>query len=356
MYETAQPTLDDPEQDRDAVLTVKNASATFNMDRGQARVLNDVHMDVYRGEVLGVVGESGCGKSMFASALLSSVEDPGLLHGEVTYHPPEGDSIDLTELNEGDLNRIRWEEIAMVFQGAMSSFNPTISIRSHFLETLESHNADKEAGMSRAKEILRDLNLDPERILDTNTYQHELSGGQRQRALLALSLILDPEVLVLDEPTASLDLLMQRSILRLLYEIKDEYDLTLVLITHDLPVVSGFADRLGVMYGFDFVEVGSTKDVMYDASHPYTRSLLRATPNLDVPLDDIVTVEGSSPDPVNIPSGCSYHPRCPIADDRCEIETPEMTGLDADDHSAACFYTDRSKTQIPSSLSRGDSE
>ncbi|SNZ17058.1 peptide/nickel transport system ATP-binding protein [Natronoarchaeum philippinense] len=345
MFEATEATTAEPTSNEDPIIEIRNAHVTFDMSRGQARVLNDIDMDIYRGETLGVAGESGCGKSMFASALLDAVRDPGQLHGEITYYPDEGEPVDILDLAKGDMDRIRWQEIAMVFQGAMSSFNPTTTIRAHFEETLAAHNEDKDEGMERARQLMRDLNLEPDRILDS--HQHELSGGQRQRALIALSLVLEPEVLVLDEPTASLDLLMQRTILRLLHEVKEKYDLTLVLISHDLPVISGFADRLGVMYGFEFVEFGETTDVMYNAAHPYTRSLLRATPNLDMPIEDIVTVEGTSPDPVNIPSGCPYHPRCPVADDRCEIEKPDMSDLDEPGHEAACFYTDQAKTSIP---------
>lgn len=342
--------MDGPDRE-DTVINVRDATVTFDRNRGQARVLNGVDIDIHRGETIGIVGESGSGKSVFASALLDAVTDPGQLEGEVTYHPGNGEEIKLLDLDKGDLKRIRWEEIAMVFQGAMSSFNPTKPIRTHFEETLTAHNADKEEGMERTREIMRDLNLDPDRILDT--HQHELSGGQRQRVLIALSLILEPEVLILDEPTASLDLRMQRSILRLLYDIKDEYDLTLVLITHDLPVVAGFADRLAVMYAFEFVEIGETRDVMRHGAHPYTRALIMSTPSIDTAIDDIETIEGSSPDPVNIPSGCPYHPRCPIASDRCEIETPELLTLD-DEQRAACFYTDRARANISVSLTGGD--
>jgi oligopeptide/dipeptide ABC transporter ATP-binding protein len=194
---------------------------------------------------------------------------------------------------------------------------------------------------------MRDLNLDPGRIFDVKTYQHELSGGQCQRILMALSLLLEPEVLILDEPTGALDLVTQRSILRLLHEIKEDYDLTLVFISHDLPIITGFADRLGIMYSFEFVELGATGDVMYDSAHPYTRGLLRSTPDLQTPLDAIAAIEGTSPDPVNIPSGCPYHPRCPIADDRCGIEKPEMTEMNDQEHRAACFYPDTAKEELP---------
>ena len=339
-------------REEDVILEIEDADVSFDMNRGQARVLNDVSLDVYRGEKLGIVGESGCGKSIFASALMDAVTDPGQLSGSITYYPENNEPTDILELNNTQLNRLRWEEMAMVFQGAMNSFNPSKPIGTHFKETLAAHNAEKEEGMERARDLLRDLQLDPERILES--YQHELSGGQKQRVLIALSLILNPEVLVMDEPTAALDLLMQRKILRLLLEIKEEYNLTIVFITHDLPIASGFVDRLAVMYAFEFVELGGIKDVMHNAAHPYTRALLRSTPNLEMSVDEIETVGGSSPDPINIPSGCPYHPRCPVADDRCEIEEPELVDVE-DDHAAACFYTDRAQDEIPLSIYGGES-
>jgi len=343
---------DRPQEDRDTILEVRDATVTYEMSRGQARVLNGVDLDVYRGETLGIVGESGSGKSMFASTLMDAVEEPGLLQGSITYYPEGADPVEITELEGGDTKRLRWEEIALVSQGAMSAFNPTKPIRTHFEETLSAHNADKDEGMDRARSIMRDLNLDPDDILDE--YQHELSGGQRQRALVALGLVLEPEVLILDEPTAALDLLMQRSILRLLYNIKEEYDITLIVISHDLPVVSGFVDRLGVMYAFEFVELGETRDVMHEGAHPYTRALMRSTPNLAMGVDEITTIEGSTPDPINIVSGCSYSPRCPVADDRCSIEDPDLIELE-DDHDVACFYPDRARDELPVKLSEDDS-
>ena len=329
--------------DPDTILEIRNANVTFDMGRGQARVLNDVNLDVNRGEVLGIVGESGSGKSMFMSTILDAVEDPGIASGEVTYHPADGQPVNVLDLDASDTKRIRWEEIALVSQGAMSAFNPVKPIRTHFEETLSAHNADEDAGMERAREIMRDLNLEPDTVLDA--YQHELSGGQRQRALVALGVLLDPEVLILDEPTASLDLLMQRRILRLLLKIKEEYDLTLIVVSHDLPIVSGFADRIAVMYSFDIVELGETDDVLREAAHPYTRALLQSTPDLDSSIENIMTIEGSSPDPVNIPEGCPYHPRCPISRDRCEVENPELLELE-DQQRVACFYPEESRREI----------
>jgi peptide/nickel transport system ATP-binding protein len=331
----------------DRVLEVRNASVTFDMDRGESRVLDEVSLDIQRGEILGVVGESGSGKSMFASSLLDAVVEPGLLSGEITYYPKPGESVDVLELSDAELKQLRWEEIAMVFQGAMSSFNPTIPIGRHFQETLKAHNTEIDEGMDRARQLLSDLYLEPERIF--GSYPHELSGGMKQRALIALSLVLEPEVLVMDEPTAALDLLMQRSIIALLAELQEAYDLTLVFITHDLPLVAELADRLAVMYAFEFIEIGPANEIITGSNHPYTRALINSTPNLDTPVGAMRPIEGESPDPVNVPEGCSYHPRCPLSDEQCENVDPDMYEV-TDPHTAACHYWDDVPDEIPLSI------
>ena len=335
---TAQPAV----QTNDPVVEIRNASVTY--DGGDSFVLDDVSIDIQRNEILGIVGESGSGKSMLASALLDAIPDPGHLSGEVSYYPEDGDRVDVLDLESAALKRLRWEDISMVFQGAMSSFNPTMKIGDHFLETLDAHDAARDAGMARAHELLEDLYLDPERVL--SSYPHELSGGMQQRALIALSLVLEPDVLVKDEPTAALDLLMQRSILVLLEKLKEKYDLTMVFITHDLPLVASLADRLAVMYAFELVEIGETADILAHASHPYTRALLNATPNLDAPLEEMEAIEGSSPAPINVPSGCSFEPRCPLADETCTTDPPGHAQVDAD-HTVACHYWQESVESIP---------
>ena len=330
--------------DQDIIFEINEASVTFDMERGRSRVLDDATLNIRREEIIGIVGESGSGKSMFASALLNAVVDPGRLTGDVIYHPPEGDPIDLIGLDQGELKRVRWEEIAMVIQSAQTAFNPTMKIGEHFEETLRHHQANVEEGMNHAHQLLRDVYLEPERVMDS--YPSELSGGMKQRALIALSLVLKPNVLVMDEPTAALDLLMQRSIISLLAELKQKYDLTLAFVTHDLPLVSDLADRLAVMYAFNFVEIGPTEEIVNRASHPYTRALINSVPNITSSIDDMEPIEGSSPDPVNVPDGCSYHPRCPLADEHCESEDPALLNVDKD-HRAACFYTEDARTEIP---------
>jgi peptide/nickel transport system ATP-binding protein len=328
----------------DPILSVEDLSVSFGMDRGESVVLDSVDIDIERQEILGIVGESGSGKSMFASALLDAVVDPGRTSGQVTYHPSDGRSVEMLDISEEELRRRRWEDIAMVFQGAQSSFNPTISIRKHFQETIEAHDANMSERMDHARQLLRDLYMDPDRVLDS--YPHELSGGMKQRTLIALSLLLEPEVLVMDEPTAALDLLMQQSILSLLEELQYKYDLTVVFITHDLPLVAGLADRLAVLYAFQFVEVGPADRLLNRSMHPYTRSLLKAVPNLDTPLSDMRPIEGSAPDPVDVPDGCRYHPRCPIATDRCRTEEPPLQEVD-DSHGSACFYWEDAEEAVP---------
>ncbi|QLG29974.1 ABC transporter ATP-binding protein (plasmid) [Halorarum halophilum] len=338
--------------DEDVIFSLRDTSVTFDMDRGTSKVLDNVSIDIQREEILGVVGESGSGKSMFASSLLDAVDDPGVTTGEITYYPDKGDPIDILNLSDEELRQLRWEEISMVFQGAMSSFNPTLNVRTHFKETIDAHDVEEQEGMANAEELLSDLHLDPERVL--NSYPHELSGGMKQRALLALSLILEPDVLVMDEPTAALDLLMQRSILGLLEKLQEKYELTIVFITHDLPLVAGLCDRLAVLYAFDIVEVGPTEKMLNHPTHPYTRALLKAVPNLNASLSEMRPIEGSSPDPVNVPDGCSYHPRCSLADEQCRTTDPPYFDVDSD-HQTACYHWEDSVDEISLTSERDDS-
>jgi len=328
----------------DPVLEVEDLSVAFDLSRGRSTVVRNVDLDVEREEVLGVVGESGSGKSMVALSMLDAVMEPGRTTGTVTYHPEDGDPVSVLDLDREELRRFRWEEVAMVFQGAMSSFNPVTRIRTHFRETLQDHDYDVEAGMDRADDLLEKLYLDPDRVM--GSYPHELSGGMKQRALVALSLVLEPEVLILDEPTAALDLLMQRSIVSLLRDLRDELDLTMLFITHDLPLLTKIADRMAVMYAFDVVEFAPTEAFLEETAHPYTRLLLNTTPDVTAPVSEIQTIPGSKPDPVERIPGCSFHPRCPVATERCESEEPRLVDA-GEDHLAACFYVDDARAEIP---------
>ncbi len=322
-----------------AIVAVRNGSVTYDLENRDAMVLDDVSIDLKRGEILGVVGESGSGKSMLANAMMDAVEEPGITTGSVRYYPEsDGNPVNVLELSRGELQSVRWEEISMVFQGALSSFNPTMDIRGHFEETLTAHDYDVEAGMKRARQLLSDLHLDPDRILES--YAHELSGGMSQRALIALSLILEPTVLLMDEPTAALDLLMQRSILSLLDDIKEKYELSILFITHDLPLVAGLADRLAILYAFEIAEVGPSEEIIGNSHHPYTRALLKAVPTLETPPASMEPIEGTAPNPAHTPAGCHYAPRCPLATDACRTETPPWDDVNPG-HRTACFHPEK---------------
>ncbi|AKU08083.1 peptide ABC transporter ATPase [Haloferax gibbonsii] len=340
---TTTMTTDDP------IIEINNAAVTY--DGGETYVLDHVSMSIERGEILGIVGESGSGKSMFADSMLDAIPDPGRLSGEIRYHRDDGTTVDVLELSDDELREFRWEEVSMVFQGAMSSFNPTMKIGGHFRETLKAHDADVTSGMEFARELLSDLYLDPERVL--TSYPHELSGGMQQRALIALSLVLEPEVLVMDEPTAALDLLMQRSILTLLQDLQEKYDLTMVFITHDLPLVAELADRMAVMYAFQLIEVGDREQLIANSGHPYTRALLNATPDIEAPLEEMRPIEGQSPAPINVPQGCAFAPRCPLATEECRVEDPAFTQLD-DGHAVACHHAEDARDEIALHFDRSE--
>ncbi|EMA59677.1 ABC transporter ATP-binding protein [Halorubrum lipolyticum] len=333
------------------IAEVENLNVAFPMDRGESRVVRDADIDIYQDEILGVVGESGSGKSMFAASLLDGVVEPGVSRGEITFNPPDGgDPISVLDLTEEELRRFRWDRVAMVFQGAMSSFNPVKTIGAHFKETLQDHNKNVEEGLERGRQLLEDLYLDPDRVMDS--YPHELSGGMKQRGLIALSLLLDPDLLILDEPTAALDLLMQRSIISLLREVQTNYDATFVMITHDLALLSKLADRMVIMYAFQFIEMGETDEIIWNASHPYTRALLASTPSLASDIDEMKPIPGDKPDPVEQFHGCSYSSRCPLADERCREEEPPLRAVEGSTtQQTACFhYEDAAEAiHLPSS-------
>lgn len=328
----------------DPIVHGEDISVTFEMERGESVVVDNVDITIERGEILGLVGESGSGKSMLALSLLDAVEKPGVSFGDVTFIDREGTKHNVLDLSEEALRQLRWEQISFVFQGAMDSFNPTLGIEEHFLETIDAHDAPRRETIERTRELLRAVNLDPERVL--NSYPHELSGGMRQRVLIALSLVLDPELLIMDEPTSALDLLMQQSILSLLDDLKERYDLTVVVISHDITTISRLCDRLAVMYAYEIIEVGEVAEIVANSAHPYTRALLRAIPDLGMDIEEMEPISGMSPDPVNVPSGCSYHPRCPLATEKCKNEHPGYHDVSETQHSK-CFYWDEAADAVP---------
>ncbi len=320
---------------KDVVIRIKNLSVIYKMPRGIARVVDDVSLDIYEGKIIGIVGESGSGKSMLASAILRAVPRPGVIEGKVLFRSRKYGVVDLLSVPKKILRSIRWHEIAMVFQGAQNSFNPVIRIKDHFLDTARAHGwMDEEAVLDKAAKLLELVKLEPDRVLEA--YPHQLSGGMKQRALIALSLLLDPHVLILDEPTSALDTISQKVIVELLRDIHEKTGITMVFITHDLPLISSLVDYVAIMYGFKIVEYLKIEELITKPLHPYTVGLVRSIPPVHGDLKKVRPIPGVHPDPVEPPQGCRFSPRCPIASDECFKKHPPMQRV-SETHLVACY-------------------
>jgi peptide/nickel transport system ATP-binding protein len=248
----------------------------------------------------------------------------------------------VVSLDNSKLRKFRWKEIAMVFQSALNAFNTVIRIWDHILDTADSHDLRLTREDLRAKvlELLRLVQLDPDRVL--RSYPHELSGGMRQRVLIALALLLDPQIIILDEPTTALDILSQRSILELLKRIREELNLSIILISHDLSLAAELADKVAVMYAGALVEIGSVYDIFYKPLHPYTMGLIKAVPTVTTSFRELISIPGSPPDLIDLPPGCKFHPRCEYKGEECLKDEPVLINV-FNDHYVACYKWEKIK-------------
>lgn len=301
------------------ILDVKNLSIDYPISIGTVEAVRDVSFSLGKGESLGFVGESGCGKSTLGLSLLQLLRPPGrIVAGEIFYH-----GTDILKGSEEKMRRLRGENIAMVFQNPLTSLDPLYSIEDQFYETLKEHEpkiTKKEASI-RAGRVLEDLSIDKERLYE---YPHQLSGGMRQRIMIGLGLILDPDLLIADEPTTSLDVIVEAGFIDLLARLKKEYNISIILISHNLGLVAEIADRIAVMYGGKLMEVGPAEDIFARPMHPYTEGLIGCVPNIKMDQEKLVSMPGSPPDLVNPPSGCRFSPRCPKVIDICSEKEPEL--------------------------------
>ena len=297
----------------DLLLEVKDLRVSFFLPQGTIRAVNGVNFAIERGKTLGIVGESGCGKSVTARAILNMVRPPGkILSGEINYYGFSAPPVNITALHPGGsrIRRIRGGEIAMIFQEPMTSLSPVHTIGNQMLEAIHLHlNMSRQQAKQHAIDLLGRVGLaQPERLLDH--YRHELSGGMRQRVMIAIALSCNPKLLIADEPTTALDVTTQSQILDLMRQLQNEFGMAIMFITHDLGVIAEMADEVVVMYMGEEIEVADVDTIFYNPVHPYTQALLRSIPRHDTRLERLEAIEGNVPDPTSIPKGCTFHPRC----------------------------------------------
>ncbi|MBQ9662610.1 MAG: ABC transporter ATP-binding protein [Oscillospiraceae bacterium] len=306
------------------LLTVKNLSVTFSAYHGEVKAVRDVSFPVYEGETLAMVGESGCGKSVTAKAILRLLDHSSAKVSSASAVLYKGKN--LLTLPKRELNRIRGSEISMVFQDAMASLNPTMTVGNQIMETVRAHQAvGKREAAKKACELLALVELpDPEGLL--KRYPHELSGGQRQRVMIAMALSCDPKLLIADEPTTALDVTVQAQILGLLLKLQKKLNMSVLLITHDLGLVAGVADRVQVMYAGQIIERGTTREIFQAPKHPYTAALLTAIPRRNMERRQPLTaLPGTPPDLRLELNGCPFAARCRFAMPICKKQMPEET-------------------------------
>ena len=313
----------------EAVLVVDDLRMHYTTRAGVVRAVDGVSFSVGRGESLGLVGESGCGKSSIAMTLLKLLPDNArLVSGSISLN-----GVDLAPLDEEEMRAYRWDRVSMVFQAAMNSLDPVYRVGDQIIEALEAHSAMAHRdAMERVRELFDLVSLDPSFI---RRYPHEYSGGMRQRAIIAMALACEPDLIIADEPTTALDVIVQDRILREMKDIQRSLDMSMIYISHDMAVIAEVCDSVAVMYAGKLVESGPTAEVYARPIHPYTRALMSAFPSVRGEKHDLTTLQGEPPNLLDPPSGCSFHPRCPYATDECRTSTPPV--VECGDHWATCW-------------------
>jgi peptide/nickel transport system ATP-binding protein len=322
-----------------SVLSVRDLRVEFVTRRGILKAIDGISFDIGKGEVLGVVGESGAGKSVTGSAVIGLIDPPGrIAGGEVLL---SGMRID--NLPPEEMRRVRGKRIGMIFQDPLTSLNPLYRVSEQLVETIRTHtNLSASGARKRAIDLLAEVGIPaPERRIDS--YPHEFSGGMRQRVVIALALCAEPELIIADEPTTALDVSVQAQIISLLKRLGREHGTAIMLVTHDMGVIAETADRVAVMYAGRIAEIGPVRDVVQNPLHPYAKGLMGAIPSLESETDRLVQIPGSMPRLSAIPPGCPFNPRCPFVFDRCRVERPEP--IQHSEHRVACHLYDQSSVR-----------
>jgi peptide/nickel transport system ATP-binding protein len=322
----------------ETILRTEHLKAFYVLDvhgtQTVVKAVNDVDLEIRENEVYGIAGESGCGKTTLLKALVGAVEPPlRLVGGRVLYYMV-GEEIDISSFDEEEKRRLRWEYVSYVPQGSMSVLNPVIKLKETYRDFIESHaSKDMRADAFQiARNHIAELGL-PLKVLDA--YPHQLSGGMRQRVTIALATLLHPRIIIADEPTTALDVVVQRGVVQLLKDIQRRLENTIVVVTHDMGVQANIADRIGIMYAGKIVEESTTERIFGNPLHPYTRYLISSLPKFG-DKSTRQSVPGSPPSLADLPSGCPFHPRCPYVVDVCTEQMPSLIALDIN-HKAACW-------------------
>ena len=305
-----------------SVLEVSGLTVEYATQSGPVVAVDAVDLDVAPGEFVGVVGESGCGKSTLLFAIARLLNPPA----EITSGAVQFRGQNLVTMTDKQLNVLRWRDLSVVMQSAMNALNPVTTIGAQFRDTMIAHRTTSKAEIhQRSTEVLKLVGIDP---IHLRSYPHQLSGGMRQRAMIAMALLFTPDLVIMDEPTSALDVVAQRALMLQIKHLQQKLGFAVVFVTHDMSLVSHFSDRLVVMYAGQVVETGPTRDVFDAPSHPYSRGLLDAFPSIRGERTPLLGIPGRPPELRNPPSGCRFHPRCPVAVDRCTTTAPELYAVD----------------------------
>lgn len=333
-------TVDDASErstEEDVLLSVEELSTHYVTDDADVQAVEDVSFELDYGETIGLVGESGCGKTTVGLSLIRSLPPQGkIVDGHIRFN-----GADIAQFGKKEMKKLQWKEIAMIYQGAMNAFNPVKTIGYQIREVLTKHEiVPKGQRREHVKQLLERVNLDPN---VSDRYPHELSGGMKQRAAIAMAISCEPSLLIADEPTTGIDVVVQARVMEMLRELQNEFGFGMIFISHDMATVMNVCDRIGVMYAGNLAEYASASELYHNQQHPYTAMLLDSVIDPKSPPESIKSIDGTPPDLSNPPSGCRFAPRCPLETEECHEIPPQLESVpveSGDDHRVACYHID----------------
>jgi len=318
-----------------AILETQDLTTNYRTASGWVRAAEGVNLRVEKGEALGIAGESGCGKTTVALSILKILPQGGVIRGGKILF----DGMDLVPLSENEMRKIRWQGIAIVFQGAMNAMNPVIKVGDQIVEAIRTHepDTDNKSAWERARKLFELVGIDPERV---DNYPHEFSGGMRQRALIAMALAANPKFLIGDEPGTALDVIVQAQTLKLMRDLRERLGLSMLVISHDLSILAETCEKIAIMYAGRIVEYGAAEAIFKEPLHPYTQGLIKAFPALKGERIRLTSIPGQPPDLLRPPPACRFNPRCPYVMDVCKKVDPVLEKAGTGDHFVACHLYD----------------